>query len=50
MGESNHIDVWKRCLQIIKSNVPDAVYQKWFLPVKPISLEGHLLTIEVPSD
>ena len=37
-------------MQIIKSNVPDAVYQTWFVPVKPISLEGTKLTIEVPSD
>ena len=50
MSESNHIEVWDRCLQIIKSNVPDAVYQKWFLPVKPISLIDSSLTIEVPSD
>ena len=50
MGDSNHIEVWKRCLQIIKSNVPDAVYQKWFEPVKPISLQDSKLTIEVPSD
>ena len=50
MGESNHIEVWKRCLQIIRNNVPEAVYQKWFEPVMPISLKDQLLTIEVPSD
>ena len=50
MDESNHIEVWNRCLQIIKSNVPEAVFQKWFLPVKPISLVDSALTIKVPSD
>lgn len=50
MVANNHIEVWERCLQIIKSNVPDAVFQKWFVPVKPVSLEGSTLTIEVPSD
>ncbi len=50
MGESNHIDIWRRCLQIIKNNVPDPVYRTWFEPVKPVSLKDNLLTIEVPSD
>ncbi|MBR3304029.1 MAG: chromosomal replication initiator protein DnaA [Bacteroidales bacterium] len=50
MGESNYIKVWEECLRIIKNNVPEAVYSKWFKPIIPVSLKDFTLTIEVPSD
>lgn len=50
MKERNYIEVWGECLKIIKNNVPDSIFKTWFLPVKPVSLVGSKLTIEVPSD
>lgn len=41
--------VWESCLKIIKDNVNLQSYKTWFDPIKPISLEGKVLTIQVPS-
>ena len=41
--------VWKKCLQIIKDNVSTQSFKTWFEPIKPVKLEGNILTIEVPS-
>ena len=41
--------VWKKCLQIIKDNVSAQSFKTWFEPIKPIKLDGKILTIEVPS-
>ena len=41
--------VWNECLKIIKDNVPAKSFSTWFEPIKPISLSGQVLTIQVPS-
>jgi chromosomal replication initiator protein len=41
--------VWKKCLQIIKDNVTPQSFKTWFEPIKPVKLDGKVLTIEVPS-
>ncbi|MFM2134624.1 MAG: chromosomal replication initiator protein DnaA [Bacteroidota bacterium] len=41
--------VWKKCLQIIKDNVNAQSFKTWFEPIKPVKLDGKVLTIEVPS-
>ena len=41
--------IWKKCLQIIKDNVSTQSFKTWFEPIKPVKLEGKILTIEVPS-
>lgn len=40
---------WKECLGIVKQNVTLMTYNTWFLPIKPVSLEGNTLTIQLPS-
>jgi chromosomal replication initiator protein len=42
--------VWKNCLKIIKDNVSSQSFKTWFEPIKPIRLDGNILTIEVPSE
>ncbi len=49
MESSNHIHVWNKCLDMIKSVIPASVFNVWIEPIKPISLEGTTLTIEVPT-
>lgn len=49
MTKSNHIDLWNRCLQIIKDNVSDATYKTWFTPIVPLKYENDTMTIQVPS-
>lgn len=42
-------EVWNNCLQVIKDNVSPQSFQTWFMPIKPVKLEGKSLTIQVPS-
>ena len=47
--KSNHVDVWNRCLTVIKDNVPTMSFKTWFEPIVPLKLEKLILTIQVPS-
>jgi chromosomal replication initiator protein len=47
--DKTYENVWKKCLQIIKDNVNAQSFKTWFEPIKPVKLEGKILTIEVPS-
>ncbi|MBQ3190326.1 MAG: chromosomal replication initiator protein DnaA [Bacteroides sp] len=49
MIENNHVELWKRCLQIIRDNVPEKAYTYWFEPIVPVKYENKALTIGVPS-
>ncbi len=42
-------EIWKECLSIIKENIPPIAYNTWFLPIKPLSLIGSKLKIQVPN-
>ena len=41
--------VWENSLKVIKDNISWQAYKTWFEPIKPVSLENEILTIEVPS-
>jgi len=41
--------VWNQCLAFIEDNIKQQAYKTWFEPIKPIKLEGEVLTIQVPS-
>ncbi|MFM8485356.1 MAG: DnaA N-terminal domain-containing protein, partial [Bacteroidota bacterium] len=41
--------VWDSCLHIIQKNVSPQSFKTWFEPIKPIRLEGEVLTIQVPN-
>ncbi len=45
----NHVEIWERCLAMIRDNVSPQIYKTWFAPIKPLRLEGTVLTIRVPS-
>jgi len=49
MNDQKHVEVWNRCLEIIKDNVPAISYRTWFEPIVPLKLENKVLTIQVPS-
>jgi chromosomal replication initiator protein len=49
LQERNQTTVWSKCLQLIKDNVTPQSFKTWFEPIKPLKLDGHVLTIEVPS-
>jgi chromosomal replication initiator protein len=46
---TKHVDIWELCLEIIKGEIGPQAFDTWFRPIKPIKLENHVLTIEVPS-
>ncbi len=41
--------VWQNCLDVIKDNVNQQSFKTWFEPIKPVKLNGSILTIQVPS-
>lgn len=41
--------VWSSCLGIIQENVNQQSFRTWFEPIKPVKLDGKVLTIQVPS-
>ena len=45
----NHIELWNKCLGIIKDNVPEISYSTWFIPIVPLKYEDKALLIQVPS-
>ena len=47
--ESNYQNLWNKCLNIIRDNVSDSVYNTWFSPIIPLKLENLEFTIQVPS-
>ncbi len=41
--------LWNNCLKVIQDNVPENAFRTWFTPIKPLSYENNVLTIQVPS-
>ena len=41
--------VWSRCVEVIKDNVNWRTFQTWFEPIKAVSLQSSVLTLQVPS-
>ena len=46
---TKHVDIWANCLRIIREEISEQSFDTWFRPIKPVRLEQHVLTIEVPS-
>ena len=44
------ITKWGKCLEIIRDNVPEAVFSTWFAAIKPLKYENNTLTIQVKSN
>ena len=40
---------WNQCLAIIRDNIDEQAYDKWFEPIKPLKYVDNTLPIEVPS-
>lgn len=49
MMKNNHVELWNRCLQVIKDNVDEPAFNTWFKPIIPLKYENNTLTVEVPS-
>lgn len=44
-----HVELWNRCLSIIKDNIGESMYNTWFAPVVPLSYKDNNLVLQVPS-
>ena len=45
----NHVEIWDKCLAMIRDNTTEQSFATWFEPIVPVKLEGNVLTLEVPS-
>lgn len=41
--------VWNSCLDFIRDNINSQSFKTWFLPIKPLKIQGRVLSIQVPS-
>lgn len=50
MGNSEDLKrVWDNCLSVIRDNISHDAFKTWFMPIKPVKLDGAKLTIQLPS-
>lgn len=47
--ENNCSTVWNDCLDVIREHVEEDKFNTWFRPIKPLRVDGDILTIQVPS-
>lgn len=45
----DHVQIWQQCLARIKEHVNPQSFKTWFEPIRPLRLEGAVLTIQVPN-
>lgn len=45
----NHTELWARCLEILRDNLPEEQFDTWFKPITSRSFVDGALTINVPS-
>lgn len=43
------VDLWNRCLKVIKDNISDAAYKTWFEPIVPLEYNEGEFVLQVPS-
>lgn len=47
--EQNHIQLWEKCLEIFRDNLPAEQFDAWFKPVSSLSYTNNNLNVLVPS-
>ncbi len=41
--------IWNACLNYIQDNIEKQSFNTWFAPIKPMKIQGKVLTVQVPS-
>ena len=49
VSEKTAESAWKECLDLVRPHLKPLTFKTWFEPIIPTSLDGTLLTVEVPS-
>ena len=44
-----HVELWNRCLSIVRDNVGESMYNTWFTPIVPLSYNDNKFVVQVPS-
>lgn len=47
--DSKTIDLWEKCLRILRDNVSSLIYNTWFSPIIPLKWSDNVITVQVPS-
>ena len=47
--EQSAAAAWEKPLEFIKGKINTQAFRTWFAPIKPVKLEGNVLTVQVPS-
>lgn len=42
-------NLWNKCLNVIKDNIPEVAFNTWFAPIVPLKYKDNMLTVQVPS-
>lgn len=50
MEQSSHIELWNKCLAVIKDNMNADLFNTWFKPAEPLGYANGVVTIGVPSE
>lgn len=45
----NHVELWNRCLGLMKASVSETMYSTWLARIVPYSYADNKLTLQVPS-
>ena len=46
---NNHIQLWSRCLSVIKDNISEVSFNTWFVPLVALKYENNIFVLQVPS-
>jgi len=49
MGSEQHVQLWDRCLTIIKDNINEEAFDSLFKPIVSLGFNDNVLTLLVPS-
>lgn len=46
---NNHVQLWSRCLNVIKDNISEASFNTWFAPIEALKFDENVFVLQVPS-
>ena len=48
--QATYQEIWRNCLRFIEQVIEPAQFNTWFKPIRPVSFQDSVLTVEVPSE
>lgn len=50
MNNSDYIEMWEKCLAVIRDNMNEDLFNTWFKPAEPLAYDNNVVTLGVPSE